>query len=195
MDTCDLLKALYPPVSYDVNAPHVDASINADAAVLDAVGALIDGIVLEMFPDTCTTTLEDWERVYGLPDKCLEKLNPTTAMRRAFLLAKYNDKGGIKNEDYIARVKFLLGIDVTISEYTPATCEDPCDVPVFGDEWRYVWQVNSEETAAIWYASCIDTCEDPLDFYDNSVLECVIKTHEPAGTFPLFAYGVIDGTD
>ena len=191
MNTQHLLKALYPPVSYDVTAPFIDATTAADAAVLDAVAALIDGLILEMSPDTCTTTLEDWERVYGLPDKCLEKVSATTAMRRAFLLAKYNDTGGIRSQDYVARIKFLLGIDVTVTEFELSTCESPCDTPVFDDDWRYVWQVNSGEAGAIWYSSCVDTCEDPLDFYDNSILECVVKTHEPAGTYPLFTYGAI----
>lgn len=192
MNTKDLLKSLYPPVSYDVNGVFLDATIEADAAVLDDVMGSALGLLTEVYPDTCTTSLEDWERVYGLPDPCLAKINATTAMRRAFLLAKYNDKGGIRNEDYIARVKALLGIDITVTEFVPSTCEDPCDTPVFDEDWLYVWQVNSIEEAAIWYASCVDTCEDPLDFYDNSVLECVINTHKPAGTHPLFAYGEIE---
>jgi uncharacterized protein YmfQ (DUF2313 family) len=36
----------------------------------------------------------------------------------------------------------------------------------------------------------MDTCTDPLDFYDDRALECLLKTHAPAGTLPIVQYGV-----
>ena len=191
MNTRDLLKALYPPVSYDVNAPFLSACITADAAVLDDVLTAIVGLRREMYPDTTAVGLSDWERVYGLPDKCL---SPTAseAARRAFLLAKINDSGGIRNEDYIARVKQLLGIDVTVTEFDARSCDDPCDSPLYDEDWRYVWEVRSNELAAVWHRTCEDPCDAQLDYFDNAALECVLKTHAPAGTWPLVTYGVIE---
>jgi uncharacterized protein YmfQ (DUF2313 family) len=189
MNTKDLLKSLYPPVSYDVNAPYVDACITADAAVLDDALLAATGLLKEVFPDTTTVGLGDWERVYGLPDKCLNAKNTSEAASRAFLLAKINDKGGIRNEDYIARVKMLLGVDVTINEFSARSCSDPCDSALYDEDWRYVWEVSSSERAAVWCRSCTDPCDSQLDYFDNAALECVLKTHAPDGTLPLIKYG------
>ena len=189
MDTKDLLKSLYPPVSYDVNAPFVDACISADAVVLDDVLLVATGLLKEVFPDTTTVGMVDWERVYGLPDKCLNVKSSSEAARRAFLLAKINDRGGIRNEDYIARVKMLLDVDITITEFNAMQCTDPCDGVLFDEDWRYVWQVNTPQAATVWQMTCGDTCQDPLDYFDNAALECVLKTHAPDGTLPIVKYG------
>ena len=187
MDTVDLLKSLYPPVSYDVNAPFLSAHIAAEAAVLDAVARAVAGLLLEVFPDTAQTSLSDWERVYGLPDKCLQS-STVTGVRRAFLLAKINDRGGIRVEDYVARVKLALGLDVTISEFGAMTCEDPCDAQLFDEDWRYVWQVNVPQDLGVWQMTCEDACDSPLDWFDNDALLCVLKTHAPEGTLPIVDY-------
>ena len=60
METVDLLKSLYPPVSYDVSAPFVSAHIAAEAAVLDAVTQAVAVLLLEVFPDTTQAGLSDW---------------------------------------------------------------------------------------------------------------------------------------
>ena len=87
----------------------------------------VAALLLEVFPDTTQAGLSDWERVYGLPDKCLKNQVVSEGLRRDFLLAKINDTGGIRNEDYIARVKRALGLDVTVTEFGAMTCEDACD--------------------------------------------------------------------
>jgi uncharacterized protein YmfQ (DUF2313 family) len=189
MNTKDLLKSLYPPVSYDVNAPFLDACITAKAAVLDDVFNAAAGLLREAFPDSSTVGLSDWERVYGLPDRCLSG-SASDSARRAFLLAKINDKGGIRNEDYIALIYTLLGTTVTVTEFDAMPCTDPADSMLLGEDWRYVWQVNTPQAASVWHMTCMDTCTDPLDFYDDRALECLLKTHAPAGTLPIVQYGV-----
>lgn len=187
MNTADLLKSLYPPVSYDTNAPVLSALIAADASVLDDALTVVSKLLFEIFPDTCQTSLSDWERVYGLPDTCMTAVN-NDGVRRAMLVAKINDKGGIRNEDYVERLKIVLGIDVTVTEFNAAQCTDPCDVPVFSEDWRYVWQVNVAQGLDVWHASCTDNCASPLDFYDNDALMCILKSHAPAGTLPIVEY-------
>lgn len=188
MDTVDLLKSLYPPVSYDVSAPFISAHIAAEAAVLDAVTQAVAALLLEVFPDTTQAGLSDWERVYGLPDKCLKNQVVSEGLRRDFLLAKINDTGGIRNEDYIARVKRALGLGVTVTEFGAMTCEDACDSALFDEDWRYVWQVNLRQGLDVWQMSCEDACDSQLDWFDNDALMCVLKTHAPAGTLPIVAY-------
>ncbi len=192
MNTVDLLKALYPPVSYDMSAPLVDATVRSDAAVFDGVLGAAMGLLDEMHPNTTKYGLVDWERVYGLPDPCLKGKATSFDVRRSFLLARFNDRGGIRNEDAIARVRDLLGIDVTITEFEQATCASACDVGLYLPDWRYVWRVNSPEVAAVWRASCTDTCVDPLSYFDNAALLCVLKTHAPSGSLPYVSYGVLN---
>lgn len=188
MNTIDLLKTLYPPVSYDVSAPFLSATIAADAAVLDDVLSSAFGLLAEVFPDTAAVGLSDWERVYGLPDRCLGK-TAGVAARRAFLLSKINDSGGIRNVDYVARVKALLDADVSVTEFGARSCGDPCDAQVFDEDWRYVWEVHSRSDASMWYRSCGDPCDAQLDYYDNAALVYLLNSHAPAGTLPLVSYG------
>ncbi len=187
MNTINLLKSLYPPVSYDTNAPVLASMIAADAAVLDDALGGVANLLFEVFPDTTQSGLVDWEFTYGLPDSCCG-IATGEGVRRAMLLAKINDAGGIRNEDYIERLKVALGLDVTVTEFDAMTCTDPCCSPLFDEDWRYVWQVNLTQGLDVWRMTCTDVCTSPLDFYDNDTLLCVLKTHAPAGTLPIVSY-------
>jgi uncharacterized protein YmfQ (DUF2313 family) len=70
----DLLKALLPPVSYDVNGQNLSAELGAEGNALDRVLLNADQILLESDPRTTVLMLPDWERVYGLPDTPAETM-------------------------------------------------------------------------------------------------------------------------
>lgn len=49
---------------------------------ISRVDKRIDAMLLESFPDTAQETLEDWERIAGLPTNCEPELAPTVAQRQ-----------------------------------------------------------------------------------------------------------------
>ena len=59
----DLLKALLPPVSYDLAGPAIAAQLEAEGAALDDALAASLRVLSAITPDGDTGLLPDWERV------------------------------------------------------------------------------------------------------------------------------------
>lgn len=96
----------------------------------------------EVDPRTTYELLEDWERVYGLPDDCA---TPTTlAGRRAALLAKMNGNLDPSKANLIARA-LIVGYDLMIYEYKRDDlfdCESSCEDFLYDDKWMYLWSAT-----------------------------------------------------
>jgi uncharacterized protein YmfQ (DUF2313 family) len=69
MTHADLLKLLMPS-SMDAQGESLSAELIAEGNALDAAQYNADQILIEADPTTAVLTLDDWERVYGLPDGC-----------------------------------------------------------------------------------------------------------------------------
>jgi uncharacterized protein YmfQ (DUF2313 family) len=140
----------------------------------------------EADPRTTTELLPDHERVAALPGVCLE-LGSSVALRRQALVAKLTDKGGYHPDDYIAAAA-AAGFTVTLTEFTPTTCGDLCGDPLYGSDWWYALQINADlvtiQAAVVGGASC----GDPLRFWGNDLLECVMAEFRQAQVVLLFAY-------
>jgi len=96
----------------------------------------------EIDPTTTYELLEDWERVYGLPDECYQ---PTTiATRRAALQTKMQGNDSPTKANLIA-LAATLGYTVAINEYKRAdvfTCNSDCSDALVEDEWMFVWTLS-----------------------------------------------------
>lgn len=151
--------------------------------------ARIDGraaqLIEEADPRTTDELLADWERVAGLPDSCVTAAQ-STAQRRAALHAKLTTLGGQSTAYFIA-LAASLGYTVTITEFHLHTVEDDVNYPLYGHPWRFAWQVNAPQNT-VGTLSVTDTVADPLAWWGNELLECVIRRLKPAHTHVLFAY-------
>jgi uncharacterized protein YmfQ (DUF2313 family) len=140
----------------------------------------------EADPRTTSELLADWEREVGLPGDCLE-LGATVALRRLALVGKLTDRGGYHPQDYIAAAA-AAGYTVTLTEFTPTTCGDRCGDPLYGWEWWFALQINSA-LLTFQYAVCGGAaCGDPLRFWGNDSLECVMGQFTQGHLVMLFAY-------
>jgi uncharacterized protein YmfQ (DUF2313 family) len=143
-------------------------------------------LVVEADPRTVEDLLPEWERAFGLPDPCVADAETTIVERRRVLTAKVAAKGG-QSRAFLIALAAAHGYEVTIDEFRPATCVDPCDTPVYGDEWAYAFRVNAAELNVTW-ATCVDLCNVPLRTWGNARLECLIDRAKPAHTIALYAY-------
>jgi uncharacterized protein YmfQ (DUF2313 family) len=154
--------------------------------------ARVDGraadLVEEADPRTTAALLADWERVAGLRDSCVAALagTQTTAQRRAALVAKLTTIGGQSAAYFIARAA-RLGYTITVTEFDLHDVEDNVEHPLTGTPWQFAWQVNAAEDT-IGVLAVTDTVEDPLAWWGNELLECVINRLKPAHSHVLFAY-------
>ena len=151
------------------------------ARVDSRAGQLID----ETDPRTTAELLADWERVAGLPDSCVTAAQ-TTAQRRAALHARLTTLGG-QNVSYFIALAASLGYTVTITEFRLHTVEDDVEYPLYGHPWQFAWQINAPLNT-VGTLSVTDTVADPLAWWGNELLECVIRRLKPAHTHVLFAY-------
>ena len=71
MGHATLLRRLLPPTSYDPNGARLGVSVDMEGKELDRVLADAPHAVGALRPFTYQEWLEDYERVYGLPDACL----------------------------------------------------------------------------------------------------------------------------
>lgn len=185
----DLLKMLLPPVAYEPNAPLLSADCEIQGVALDQSQIDADVLLAELDPRTTSLLLPDWERNYGLPDPCAGQAQ-TVAERRARLVQKVTERGGL-SIPYFINVAERLGFPgVTITEFRPAKCTSKCTAAVYSAAWIGVWQVNVPQTETIRVLNVRGRCNEPLRSWGNQILECVIRRLKPSDTHVLFAYGV-----
>lgn len=145
-------------------------------------------VIEEVDPRTTLEMLPDWERVFGLPEPCVDP--PTTlAGRRAALHEKMIRQGGQSRAFYIA-LAAGHGFPITITEFHPFVAGSEAGEPALGEEWWFTWQVNAPETTITSvFQVGYSTVGDPLRSWGNVLLECLLTRLKPAHTVVLFSYG------
>jgi len=186
MSHADLLKRLLPPVAYDPNGALISAELAADGRALDAVQTSAELILTEADPRTTYYLLPDWERVLGLPDGCSAADGAVTvSQRRTRVVEKYFSRGGQSRQFFLGLAAKLGYADCTVTEFRPMTCEDPCDSVVYGEDWRFAWQLDIGDYIAVHRMTCEDACDSPLMSWQSNELLCRINQLKPAHTVAL----------
>lgn len=184
----DLLKLLLPAVAYEKAGPALSAEVVAEGNQLDAFQDLIEALPPETDPRSTSALLQDWERVYGLPDECRGQAD-TIADRRLRLVAKVAETGGLSKPYFIALASALGYTGVTITSFKPTNAEMGCEDAVRDESWRRAWQVNMPNQQNVHRLfSAESASEDPVDVYRQGPVECLIGKLKPAHTLVLFNY-------
>ena len=167
-------------------------------------GRAADLLEIESDPRTTFELLPDWERNFGLPDKCLT--NPPTDLinRRIALVAQMTLMGGQSRQFYYGVAK-ALGYDITISELAPYMCGvsrvgdtrpyDPLDPTHYHwtlgpPENRFYWTIHVNGKQFIYFR-----CNSSQTGVDRLLrigvaedLECVFDRWAPAHTKIVYDY-------
>jgi uncharacterized protein YmfQ (DUF2313 family) len=61
------------------------------------------------------------------------------------------------------------------------------NLPIYGDLWRFAWQVNAPATTVEQF-TVMGGVDEALQSWGNELLECLISRLKPAHTNVLFAY-------
>lgn len=128
-----------------------------------------ESILAEADPRTTAQLLPDWEATCGLPDGCLPG-GGSTAQRRNAVVGRLNEVGGA-SKAYFIGLAAVYGYTITIDE--PAL---------------HTWRVHSSLSAGLVWSTCNGTCDDQLQTYGSTQLECLINRVKPAHTVVEFAY-------
>lgn len=117
-------------------------------------------MLAEQDPRTCDETIEDWERVAGLPDPCVDTQPSTLDERRAAVAARIIARGGWSGGPSVPFFEAMLealGYDETLIEIRrfhreSFTCGSACDAPLDPDEgpgWIYAWEFIAKSIGAL----------------------------------------------
>ncbi|AGC43248.1 hypothetical protein MYSTI_01917 [Myxococcus stipitatus DSM 14675] len=173
-----VIKKLLPPGSvWDLLT---DGKLSALCLALAQELTRVDGragaVLNEADPRTATETLEDWERVLGLPDADVPVIPSTVAERRLAITQKLVRVGGQSKPYYVA-LAAACGYTVTIDDSYGATILRAgfrAGARVFGVQWAHVWRVDVQPPTG--------------DALSHAELEAIIRRAAAAHTVVFFRY-------
>lgn len=173
-----------------------DADIEVLMPTWARLHARLNDLIPEIFPCTLEPPelLPEWEKTLGLPDPCTGQL-PTIQLRIMQVCAKFTARGGQSKEYFIA-VAAALGIPITITEFAPFRVgTNRAGDPLYGEAWAHTWRVHAPALQIIYFRTGVSTAGEPLRYWSNKLLECVLTALKPAHTVLQFTYGDEDDAD
>ena len=155
-----------------------DAQARAEALQEQSSNPLV---AIEMLPD--------WERLLGLPDDCMVGVSLSLLERQSIAGQRLVEMGGQSRAYFIDLAARLDEPGCSITEHQPFTCNDRCNDAIYTEPDRFVWRMHIPHPADNARAfNCNDDCQDPLQQYTPSLIECPINERKPAHTKVLFTY-------
>lgn len=183
----DSLLALLPkgdawPTEADSELAKLMLGVAEELARIDARAS---DLLNESHPSQAFETFEEWEQMYALPDRC-SGTDQSFQERKAALVLKYQQFGGQSREFFIAMAD-ALGYAITITEYSDCICGDEVGSYIGGEDWNFIWQINSSELNERWMEAG-DLVGDPLRSWGNQQLECMMNKLKHAHRALIFSY-------
>lgn len=187
-DYANALRQLLPMgAAWETRGTPLGDLVDALAAELARVEGRVDVLLREADPGQASELLTDWERVLGLPDRCLTEAQ-TASERRASARTRYTLKGGQSAAFFIA-LAASMGYVVTVDDFATEAEAIAAGITYTGDGWAYTWVVHvAAGTVVKPFRVGTGVVGDPLASWGVEELECVIKRFAPAHTIVLFAY-------
>ena len=189
-DFLDMMLALLPRGAAwprDRDSQFADL-LYAAAVEFSDIDSRSEQLLREMSPYSCAELLEDWETEYALPGDCIQYVQ-TTNERRNALTEKYA-RLGEQSKQFFIDAAAMLGYTITITEYdqnNPGPQADYNGIPLAGDAWNFVWQINAPSTTVV-RKRCGTACGEPLTTFGNELLECTLRELAHAHRVLFFAY-------
>lgn len=147
----------------------------------------LNALIAETFPCTTSELLPEWEASLGLPDPCTGPL-AMQAQRLAAVCGKFTARGG-QSRDYFIRLAASLGFEIRIIEFSPFyASRNRAGDPVYDEKWAHAWKIVTHPTPIVYFTAGVSTAGDPLAWWGNQLLECVIEALKPAHTEIVFSY-------
>ncbi|MBQ4675603.1 DUF2313 domain-containing protein [Aeromonas hydrophila] len=186
-DYSDQLQKLLPyGPAWEGDHPLLTAGAGELARTAERADALAQE---ETDPQQTTVLLTRYEGICGLPDECEVPGTATIRERQQRLDAKINSLGGINAEYYLQLLASLGYPDATISNYHGAVfcAGSRVGAPIYGPEWRYVWQVNLPRMN-VDYMRAGSVAGSSLCVWGDAVMQCILGKKAPSHTILNFVY-------
>lgn len=169
----DVLKLLFPIELGGV----FDADIALEGKQLNDAQANAELVLREMFPQTCSATITDWERVCGVTPQ----EDDTLQTRQLRVIAKLKEHGEL-SLTYFTSLAAAMGYTCTIEELLAGT-------DGLGAEGIFRWRVTFTNSPLVYFRAGQSYAGDRLvSGTVASALEGLFTDLKPAHTQVIFAY-------
>ena len=190
-DYSQALTALLPPgPAWDrAEGTQGNAVLDAGAARLSQLDALITQLVEEADTRTARWTFDDWLREYGLPDDCLKYLDDLSqAQLRKALLLKVIRSGMTKG--FYARLGAIFDISISTGSTRAYRADARADARLYDEKWghAFVIIVTADVQTKKDYFRADSRADSRLASWGLSFLECLVRQNAPAHAEVLFRY-------
>lgn len=148
----------------------------------------LNQLIEEADARTTSELLDDFERVVGLPDPCLDP-PASTAERRRRVVQRLTYQGGQSAAFFIGMLAALGYPGATIKEYRPFVASSKCSAALNQGGWRFGWTVSVPAGVNVQVMTCVARCNDPLASWGDPGLQCLLAVHKPAHTRLFVGYG------
>ena len=191
MQHANVLKQLYPPVSYNINGEQFIAQCEVDGAAYDRLQQRAEHVLAVIEPVTSDAMLADWERICGIKTD----LSRPYQERVKRVIAQLNAVGGL-SIPYFMRIAESIGYQIQIKEFSPLQNDlhNPGDIAQFRNDPResliFMWRVtvlNGDDNIVYFRAGESFAGEHLVEFGDP-IIEEFFKDLKPAHTYCYFAY-------
>ncbi|WP_424682907.1 YmfQ family protein [Frateuria sp. YIM B11624] len=145
-----------------------------------------DALIAESLPDSTLELLPDWERVADLPDDCTPA-GQTVEARRTALIARLTANSG-PSIPFLLSLAASLGYTVQIVKRYARRYRAALGDVYGGNDWQFVWEVHAPLNTVTYRRFGNSTYGEAYASWQNDVLECVMRQHNPADLQVNFIY-------
>lgn len=138
-------------------------------------------LLVDAFPATTFSLLQEWEESLGLPDPCAGEA-PTLQARQKQVVARFTNSGG-QSIPYIVAFAAALGYTITVTQYQPFRCGQSRAGDQLGtQDWAFYWTANAPLQTITYFRTGVSACGEPLEDWGGDVLQCELDAVKPAHT-------------
>lgn len=141
---------------------------------LSRVDARAAALLREADPRTAVETIDDWERVLGLPDECAAEVPQDIENRRRAITQRLASRGGQTPQFFISLAALVGFHNATIEDHVfkPLRVGFRAGDRAYSDGWAHVWRMVLPS--------------GPAEL--RPMLECAVRRAAPAHTMVFFEY-------
>lgn len=193
VEYASVIRNLLPP---GVAFPRGDSSsllamlIEVWGSELSRLDSRAQALIEEADPRVCQETFTEWLEQWGIPDDCMKlwsRLNNSTL--RQMLLHKVRNVGG-QSVKFFMDLAEMFGYWIEIDEFREhSVVSDTLDM-LCDSRWPHRWKVNvlTGSGGKMTYHDVVGGAEEPLAWWGDALIECLIRRYAPAHTELTFAY-------
>lgn len=161
-----------------------DGDMTVEGDSLDQAAGWVQTLLAEMFPQTASVTIEEWEARYAITPAAGEALQ----QRQAAVLAAIQARGGL-SIPYFTALAAVWGYTIEIEELPPNSTDPAVPEGSSGTpETVFIWRIHPIAAPVVYFRAGQSCAGEPLDYAPTeSAVEALFQKLKPAHTMFIFA--------